>query len=77
MIRYIEEEIIYAAQSLNREIIMTYHDGHMIQFIEKTPGQYNENPNVFLDLIERRLRNLLPDVILFWGIGISFLLSKK
>jgi len=69
MIRYIEEEIVYAAQSLNREIIMTYHDGHLILFIEKTLGQNNEKPTPFLDLIERRLRNLLPDVLLSWGIG--------
>ncbi|WP_404332783.1 PucR family transcriptional regulator [Mesobacillus maritimus] len=69
MIRYIEEEILYAAQSLKREIMMTYHEGHLILFIENAPGQKNENPTAFLDLIERRLRNLLPDVVLSWGIG--------
>jgi PucR family transcriptional regulator, purine catabolism regulatory protein len=69
MIRYIEEEIYYAAQSLKREVMMTYHEGHLILFIENAPVQKNENPTAFLDLIERRLRNLLPDVLLSWGIG--------
>ncbi|SEM10695.1 purine catabolism regulatory protein [Mesobacillus persicus] len=69
MIRYIEEEIYYAAQSLKREIMMTYEEDQLLIFIETLPGQTNENPAAFLDLVERRLRNLLPDVVLSWGIG--------
>lgn len=69
MIRYIEEEIYYAAKSLKREIMMTYEDDQLLVFIETLPGEKNENPAAFLDLVERRLRNLLPDVVLSWGIG--------
>ncbi|MCQ6267619.1 PucR family transcriptional regulator ligand-binding domain-containing protein [Fictibacillus sp. WQ 8-8] len=67
MIRYIEEEIYYAAQSLKKEVMMTYQGEKLILFVEITS---NENPaHHFLDLVERRLRNLLPDVIISWGIG--------
>ncbi|MGG1572064.1 PucR family transcriptional regulator [Fictibacillus sp. NRS-1165] len=67
MIRYIEEEINYAAQSLKKEVMMTYQGEKLILFVEMTS---HENPaHHFLDLVERRLRNLLPDVIISWGIG--------
>ncbi|MBM4763278.1 PucR family transcriptional regulator [Bacillus sp. B15-48] len=69
MVRYIEEEILYAAQSLNRESMMTYQEDELILFIEPASGFQNENHAAFLDLVERRLRSLLPDVVLSWGIG--------
>ncbi|WP_339226888.1 PucR family transcriptional regulator ligand-binding domain-containing protein [Oceanobacillus sp. FSL K6-2867] len=67
MILYIREEIFYAAQSLNREVMMTYQDEQLLLFIE-IPCK-NENATSFLDLVERRLGNLLPGVVLSWGIG--------
>ncbi|MDM5198101.1 PucR family transcriptional regulator ligand-binding domain-containing protein [Fictibacillus enclensis] len=67
MIRYIEEEIYYAAGSLEKEVMMTYQGEKLTLFVQ---AKNNENPaHHFLDLVERRLRNLLPDVVISWGIG--------
>ncbi|MCM3704741.1 MULTISPECIES: PucR family transcriptional regulator [Cytobacillus] len=72
MIQYIEEEIYYAAQSLNKEILMTYQGEQLVIFLETTEVKENENATNFLDLVERRLGNLLPEVVLSWGIGNAF-----
>ncbi|MCT1391083.1 PucR family transcriptional regulator ligand-binding domain-containing protein [Peribacillus frigoritolerans] len=69
MIRYIEEEIYYAAQSLKREVMMTYQGEQLLIFLEIPSKTENENATNFLDLVERRLGNLLPEVIISWGIG--------
>ncbi|HWO97642.1 MAG TPA: PucR family transcriptional regulator ligand-binding domain-containing protein [Bacillus sp. (in: firmicutes)] len=69
MIRYIEEEIFYAAQSLKREVMMTYQGEKLLIFLETSVDKSNENSANFLDLVERRLKNLLPEVVISWGIG--------
>ncbi|TAA73086.1 PucR family transcriptional regulator [Planococcus salinarum] len=69
MIHYIEEEIYYAAQSLKREVMMTYQGGRLLIFLEIPCITEFETALNFLDLAERRLRNLLPEVVLSWGIG--------
>ncbi|KAF0821370.1 PucR family transcriptional regulator ligand-binding domain-containing protein [Cytobacillus firmus] len=72
MIQYIEEEVYYAAQSLKKDILMTYQGEQLVIFLE-TPGvKGNENATNFLDLVERRLGNLLPEVVISWGIGNAF-----
>jgi purine catabolism regulator len=69
MINYMEEEFSYAAQTMKKEIMMTYYGEQLIIFLNISPDNKNESANNFLDLVERRLRNLLPEVILSWGIG--------
>lgn len=69
MIHYIEEEFFYAAHSLKREIMMTYFEGKLVVFLEISQEEVTENPSDFLDLVERRLRNLLPEVEVSWGVG--------
>ena len=69
MIRYIEEELYFAAQSLNREIMMTYQGQRLLIYLEK-PAETNYDHIInFVDLADRRLRNLLPEVAISWGIG--------
>ena len=69
MIRYIEEEIYFAAQSLNRKVMMTYQGNRLLIYLEK-PAETNEDQVInFLDLADRRLRNFLPEVVISWGIG--------
>ncbi|WP_298826047.1 PucR family transcriptional regulator [uncultured Planococcus sp.] len=69
MIRYIEEEIYFAAQSLRREIMMTYQGHQLVIYLEK-PAETNYDHVVdFLDLADRRLKHLLPEVVISWGIG--------
>jgi purine catabolism regulator len=69
MIQYIEEEIYYAAQSFKREIMVTYQEEQLIIFLEIPSEKENENATNYLDLVERRLGNLLPEVVISWGIG--------
>lgn len=72
MIQYIEEEIYYAAQSLKKDILMTYQGDQLVIFLEIPGVKENENATNFLDLVERRLGNLLPEVVISWGIGNAF-----
>lgn len=69
MIHYIEEEISYAARSLNKGVMMSYHGEELIIFLEDNVKNNNDSANNFLNLVERRLRNLLPEVIISWGTG--------
>ncbi|MFY4777116.1 PucR family transcriptional regulator [Metabacillus sp. RGM 3146] len=69
MILYIEEEIFYAAQSTKREVMMTYQGEQLLIFLEIPSENKMENAINFLNLVERRLGNLLPEVVLSWGIG--------
>ena len=69
MIRYIEEEIYFAAQSLKREVMITYQGDQLLIYLEKPAETDYENVINFLDLVDRRLRNLLPDVTISWGVG--------
>ncbi|WP_257350909.1 PucR family transcriptional regulator [Pseudalkalibacillus decolorationis] len=69
MLRYIEEEIVYAGQSLGREVMMTYQAEQLLIFLENPLDKRSENSCDFLDLVERRLRNLLPGVVISWGSG--------
>lgn len=69
MVQYIQEEIYYAANSLKREVMMTYQGGELLIFLEIPSITEHENALNFLDLVERRLRNLLPEVIISWGLG--------
>lgn len=69
MNRYIEEEIYFAAQSLKREVMMTYQGNQLLIYLEKPAETDYDNVVNFLDLVDRRLRNLLPEVTISWGIG--------
>jgi len=69
MIRYIEEEIFYAAQSLGKQLMVTYHGELLLIYLEVNYKLENNGTNNFLDLVDRRLCNLLPEIIISWGIG--------
>jgi PucR family transcriptional regulator, purine catabolism regulatory protein len=69
MIHYIKEEVRYAAQSLKKEIMITYQDEKLVVFLEISLDKKKESVLDFLDLVDRRLKTLLPKVIISWGIG--------
>nr|WP_263327250.1 PucR family transcriptional regulator [Neobacillus sp. Marseille-Q6967] len=69
MIHYIKEEIYYAAQSLNKEVMITYQEEQLLVFLEVSLENKKEGVTNFLDLVDRRLRSLLPKVDISWGIG--------
>ncbi|WP_078428935.1 PucR family transcriptional regulator [Alkalihalobacterium alkalinitrilicum] len=69
MVHYIEEEVIFASQSLEKQLLMTYQLDELIIFLEASIVTRKDNVHYFLDLLERRLGNLLPGVVMSWGIG--------
>lgn len=69
MVHYIKEEIYYAAQSLNKEVMITYQEEQLLVFLEISLENKKEGVNDFLDLVDRRLGSLLPNVVISWGIG--------
>jgi PucR family transcriptional regulator, purine catabolism regulatory protein len=69
MIHYIKEEIFYAAQSLKKEMMITYQDERLVIFLEISLDKQKESVLDLLDLVDRRLKTLLPKVIISWGIG--------
>ncbi|SMQ64230.1 purine catabolism regulatory protein [Bacillus sp. OV166] len=69
MIHYIKEEIYYAAQSLKKEVMITYQEEKFLVFLEVSLENKKESVTNFLDLVDRRLRSLLPNVVISWGIG--------
>ncbi len=71
MLRYLEEEIGHAARHFGRKVMITDAEEQLLMFLEVTPGKEMENAMGFLDFIGRRLRNLLPEVLISWGAGDS------
>jgi PucR family transcriptional regulator, purine catabolism regulatory protein len=69
MIHYLKEEIYYAAKSLNKEVMITYQEQQLLVFLEISLENKKEGVTNFLDLVDRRLRSLLPKVVISWGIG--------
>ncbi|WP_078553362.1 PucR family transcriptional regulator [Bacillus alkalicellulosilyticus] len=68
MIHYIKEEIMYAGESLHKKTMVTYQSEQLVIFLEVS-DQPEETVNHFLDLLDRRMKHLLPEVVLTWGIG--------
>ncbi|THG91211.1 PucR family transcriptional regulator [Alkalihalobacillus alcalophilus ATCC 27647 = CGMCC 1.3604] len=69
MLYYMEEEMLYAAQSLGRKIMLTRDEEMITLYLEIQHQTEHEYATDFLDIIDRRLNNLLPDVYISWGIG--------
>lgn len=69
MIHYIEEEAYFIAESLQRKTMVTYQENKIVIFLEVPTDKYKEAVNDFLNLVDRRLTNLLPGLVISWGIG--------
>lgn len=69
IIHYIEDEGFHAANAIERKIMITSQNNEIVIFLEVSFDQKNEIVYSFLDLVERRLMNLLPKVMMSWGIG--------
>ncbi|WP_407272579.1 PucR family transcriptional regulator [Radiobacillus sp. PE A8.2] len=67
---YIQKEITYAGNVLDRRTMTTFDDGKVIIYLEADNHPYMETANQFLDIIERRLSELVTEIILSWGIAI-------
>lgn len=66
---HIKEEMIYAAEAVQRNIMFASEGQEFIIFLETANGTSSDTVNQFLDLVERRLSHMLPGIIFSWGIG--------
>lgn len=69
MVSYIKDELLYAAESVNHQILFAYENDYIIIFLEVTKGSTTDSVHHFLDLIERRLHHLFPGLTFSWGIA--------
>ncbi|UOR10922.1 PucR family transcriptional regulator [Halobacillus amylolyticus] len=66
---YIQKEVTHAGEVLKRRTMATFEDGEVIVYLEADSHPYVETSNQFLDLIERRLNELLAGINISWGIS--------
>ncbi|SEH49158.1 purine catabolism regulatory protein [Halobacillus karajensis] len=66
---YIQKEVTHAGDALNRRTMTTFDEGEVIVYLESDRPDYEETANQFLDLIERRLHELLKGITISWGIS--------
>ncbi|MCP3030908.1 PucR family transcriptional regulator ligand-binding domain-containing protein [Halobacillus sp. A1] len=66
---YIQKEVAHAGDVLKRRTMATFEDGEVIVFLEADDRPYVETTNQFLDLVERRLNELLAGINISWGIS--------
>ncbi|MFD2923684.1 PucR family transcriptional regulator [Halobacillus naozhouensis] len=66
---YIQKEVTHAGDVLKRRTMTTFEDGEVIVYLEADDHPYMETSNQFLDLIERRLNELLAGINISWGIS--------
>ncbi|MDC3415065.1 PucR family transcriptional regulator ligand-binding domain-containing protein [Aquibacillus sp. 3ASR75-11] len=66
---YFQKEITNAGNLLNRKTMTTFDEGEVIIFLEADHIPYMETSNQFLDIIERRLHELLTGIYTSWGIA--------
>ncbi|WP_234983093.1 PucR family transcriptional regulator [Salimicrobium flavidum] len=66
---YVQTEIQHAADQIDRKRMTTFDDGRVIVFLEADKDSYMETTHQFLDLVERRLHELLAGITISWGIS--------
>ncbi|MCR6111828.1 PucR family transcriptional regulator ligand-binding domain-containing protein [Bacillus sp. A301a_S52] len=66
---YIQKEITHAARLIGRKAMATFDEDEVIIYLQTDHHLHTETANEFLDTIERRLNELLTEVVLVWGIA--------
>lgn len=66
---YIQKEAAYAGHMVGRQVMTTFDEERVIIFLEADKEGSEEAANQFLDLVERRLFELLAGVTIQWGIS--------
>ncbi len=66
---YIQKEVTHAGDVLQRRTMTTFEEGEVIVYLEADDHPYMETSNQFLDLVERRLNELLAGIVISWGIS--------
>jgi len=68
-LRQIEEKMIQIGKSSQKEIMITYQHNKFILFLETSDTKTNNAIHSFLGLLERRLLESFPQLVMSWGIG--------
>jgi PucR family transcriptional regulator, purine catabolism regulatory protein len=65
----LEEQMIEAGEMLKRKVMTTYHQEHFVIFLETDTDRVHESIGEYLNLVEKKVKNLLPGLVMSWGIG--------
>lgn len=68
-INTIKEQVIWVGKQIELMAMVTYQQDRLVIFLEAQNSQILKTSNKFLDIIENRLKKLLPNLIMSWGIG--------
>lgn len=69
IIRTMEEQLADAGRAIQRQTMITFHEDRFIIYLEVPLNQVNETVKLYLDRVDARLGDLLPELIVSWGIG--------
>ncbi|WP_217586360.1 PucR family transcriptional regulator [Lentibacillus saliphilus] len=69
LIYYMEEEIRYASQVVEKQVAFTFDEDLLIIYLEADDDTLQGTVHYYLDLVEKRLNAIIPGVICSWGIG--------
>ncbi|WP_148040409.1 PucR family transcriptional regulator [Brevibacillus fluminis] len=67
--RLIEKKVEEAANSIQRRVMITHHQGRLIIFLEIPMDSILDTVNGFLNRVDSRLQQALPGIIMSWGVG--------
>jgi purine catabolism regulator len=69
MIRRIEDEIFYSGRAIQCHTMSTYQRGQFIIFLEMKNEKIDKTIQHYIELINDRLNQLVPGLLISWGIG--------
>ncbi len=69
MTRRMEDEIYYTAKLMELQVMYTFGRDNFIIYLEMDGENSVESTNLFLEQLQTRLDQLIPDVIISWGIS--------
>ncbi len=65
----IAAELTHAADALGRRLMLTYQRETFLLYLEAEPDEGLPPVDRFLDRVNRRLREVLPDLVISWGVA--------
>jgi purine catabolism regulator len=68
-IKSIKSEVIRAGKSIEKQVMTTYQKERLIVFLEIHDSNVESTAHNFLDIVEGRIKQSYPKVIISWGIG--------
>lgn len=68
---YVQTEVQHAADQINRQRMITFDGDRVIIFLEAAHDSFQETTHQFLDLVERRLQELLEGITISWGVSLN------